>query len=449
MSLTKKVIQEMGMDIGGHPDHIEPTRKRHIERGTHPYAQNPAWPKEPGEGSWPGGDSHLKPGGRVRSFAELAASDQYSTIMKAVAEYLGRAPRTQQEVMQVMMRYQQGAMLAMQIEAEHTQELEQLAVQAVLNVPEYKLAKEAVDAGQLKIEAHLGKPDTSDINLEPEEEPEEFQVPEIKQEIDAEMHKRRFMNVMTQGAAVSQNYLFKSVAPDLERIDTQLPRIYGQIMSGAEMAYWVLPEEMQKAAMGGGEGAAGKARFEMNEDGTCTVHATGLIWPVLVQEIVKGLMEFIAYDEDADPETRKQVSGQTDNLSNELWDINLGPAVWRQFMRQVGDEKELMPYVHRALGALSAEQFSTIAHAIMQGRPEGKKFIQDTIAQARQDSDEGGAEGGDEGGFEAPKGWSPDEPDEGPSTPTAPEPPEKPTQGNDEDDWWMKESQSPIIKKFK
>lgn len=448
MSLTKRVIQEMGMDLGGHPDHIDRTRKQHIERGTHPYAQNPAWPKEPGEGSWPGGDSHLRPGGRIRSFAELAASDQYSTIMKAVTEYLGRAPRTQQEVMQVMMRYQQGVQFAMQIESEHKQELEQLAVKAVLDLPEYKYVKVAVEAGTLIISAKLEQPEAGDFRVEPEEEPEEFQVPEIKTEIDAEMHKRRFLNVMMQGAAINQNYLFKNVERELAEIDTQLPRLYGQIMSGADLAYWVFPEEMQQSAMGSGEGegAAGKERLEFTDDQKCIVHATAVMWPVLVQEIVKGIMEYAAYDEDADPTVRKQVQGQVDTLSNETWDIRLGPAVWRQFVRQIGDDKEVTALVYRYLSELSPGDFSAHAHAIMQGTPEGKRFMQNLIAKAKEAAGDEG-EAGEEGGFEPPQGWSPDAP-EGPAEPTAPEPPEKPNKGNEEDDWWMRESQSPIVKKL-
>lgn len=379
------------IDTGGYPDFIDRGRRGKIEQGTHPYADNPAWPKEPGEGSWPGGDdNHVKAGGKIKSYADLVASDQYSTIAKRLARYLGHNP-SQQELMRLMMGMMGSVEQAVGIEQGHEEELQQAAIELVLSLPEFEQAREAYEAGELRIVATLRPEiDVSQTPLdapEPDEEQQsQLNVDQIAKELKAEQFKRRMVNLMMQGAAVNKNFAFQLADEKLNEINPELMKLYGIIMATGEIAYWILPEEMQRAMMGSGQGAAGKAGLKF-EDGVAVIYAEAMLFPVLVQEIVKGMMEYIAYDPDEDAETRHFTQQQTDTLGNEPWDIKFGPAVWRQILRMVGnDDQRWTPQVYQHLIQLSPDEFSQTFQEILKGSPTGRKFIQDLLAQVKAEA---------------------------------------------------------------
>jgi hypothetical protein len=388
------------MNLGQTPDYIDPERRNKIEKGTHPYAKNPAFPKEPGEYSWPADpESHLKKGS-VKSFAELLASDQYPAIVKKMSHYLGYTP-TRQQVMRVLMGTQQAVAQVMSYEESHKEDLELLAVETVLSLPQFEQAKDAVMDGHLVIDAKL----VSDVQMQTPVDPPEsdVEVPEIKAELDAEADKRRMMNMMTQGAAVGSHYAFELADEALTKIDPNLKKLYGTIMSTAEFAYWAMPERVQRAMSASGDGAAGKAKIEQNGD-QVIIHVEGLIFPVLIQEIVKGLMEYIAYDPEEEPEVHNYSREQTDTLGNEIWDVKFGPAVWRRVLDTIGHENQRwMPQVYQHLQSLPPGEFSQVVHGILQSDPKMRQWMADLIAQIKSENEEPptGSEGGPS--FEPPE----------------------------------------------
>jgi hypothetical protein len=363
-SKAKAILTEAPIDYGGTPDYIHPEKKRRIERGGHPY----------GEG-FP---------------SELAASEAYPEIVRKVERYTGQRLRSPRDVQQVLMQMQQAVMTAMRIEQGHEQELAQAAVDLVLDLPEFRGAREAVERGDLRIEAEL----TSDINLQRaslEAEPDdpentELQVPEIVQELGSEVTKRRFINAMIQGNAINKNFAYHLAADKLREVDPRLLDLYGTMMSVGEFAYWIFPDEQLKQFMGGGQ-AAGAAHIETGQDGVPVIRAQARVFPVLVQELTKALMEYLSHGEDEDPETRRYVHGKADTLDAEQWDIMLGPGMWRRFLRAIGEQNhDLIPYIYDHLVQLPAEEFRRVVNEIIKHSPEGQRYLQNLIAQIRQES---------------------------------------------------------------
>lgn len=432
-------LVEMALDLGGAQDWIDPEKKRKISRHQHPYAQNPAFPREPGPGSFPQGEGEPRPG-QIHSYAELVASDVYPKIVRKLQQALGgQLPRG--GPMQILQMLQGALMRAVEFEQGHEQELEQAAIRIVLDLPEFKDAKSAYEEGHLKIVAQL-RPDVSleGTNIEPEapdeEQQAELEVAQVAQELDLEKEKRRMVNMMIQGAAVNKDHAYMQIEHELRRMNPQLVNTYALLMSGGELAYWVLPEERQKAMMGGGggEGAAGIEKLSFDEDGTPVITAQAVVFPVLIQELVKGLMEFYSYDDNADPSTQKYVHGQADTLGNELWDIKFGPAVWRQILRMIGNEnQEYMPYIYRHLLELPTTEFNQRMQQFLRGEPEGRQFIADLVGQIKAEH-EGGAQ------------QAPPEFGEPPAPGTGGEPGEPP-EGEDSADWWKKESKAETVVK--
>jgi len=418
-SLAKTILTEMALDIGDAPNWIDPEKRRKIEQGEHPYADNPAFPTEK-PARRPGAPFKDDPNRRdpTRSYSELVTSHVYPEIIRKVQQYTGRNPRqsSPQELMMLMMQAMQQAVRA---EGRHRPQLERAAVELVLGLPEFRDAREAVEAGDLRIEAHLLDPQAmmqqmqrrirgaeqqteiggeeeedappNQMQVEPEEEtPEEqaelgLNVPQIRGEYDAEAKKRKFINLMIQGAAINKNYAYHEIADQLRAIDPNILTTYGKLMSIAELMYWITPEDVFNDMQGSGQGGGGMEDMEVGEDDVVTIRASAMVFPVLIQELVKGLYEFLSHNEDDPEDVRKYAYSKGDTLGNEQWDIMKGPGIWRHLNHLVNQANagELMGKIYRALVTLPTGEFNRLMQEILRETPEGRRYIQQLVASIR------------------------------------------------------------------
>jgi len=418
-SLAKSLLTEMALDLGDTPDWIDPNKRRKIERGEHPYAQNPAWPtgKPPRRPGAPYREDPNRPD-PTRSYGELVTSHVYPEIVRKVQQYTGQDPR-RMNPQQLMMQMMQAMQHATRAEARHRPQLEQAAVEIVLGLPEFRDAREAVEAGDLRIEAHLLDPAAmqnlmrqrirgaeaeaeqgeeegpEQMQVEPGEETEEeraelgLDVPEIRTEYDAEAQKRRFVNLLIQGAAINKNYAYHQIADQLRQIDPNILTTYGKLMSIAELAYWIMPEELLNQMMGEGAGGGGMEEVVPEDDGTYTVRASAMVFPVLIQEIAKGLYEFLSHNEDEPPDVRKYAYAKGDTLAGEQWDIMKGPGVWRHLNHLVNQANagELMGKIYRHLVTLPTGEFNELMQEILRETPRGRQYIQQLAQDIRAEEE--------------------------------------------------------------
>lgn len=467
MSLAKKILTEMPLDLGDAPDWIDPQKRRKIERGGHPYSDNPAFPSEkparrPGS-PFKADQNRPDP---TRSYGELVASDVYPEIMRKVHQYTGRDPR-QSNPQQLMMQMMQAMQQAVQAESEHREELQQAAIDVVLSLPEFRDAREAVTAGELRIVAQLLDPrammqkmqqriqgaaeeapdedeeeaperparpqqrPNDQMQVEPGEETDDeraelgLDVPEVRTEYDAEAKKRRFINLLIQGAAINKNYAYHQIADRLREIDPNILTTYGKLMSIGELMYWVAPEEMFNAMQASGQGGGGmeevtfepldpdltppthdegggdsggeeppeftpeEAGQEEQPTGVWTVRASALVFPVLIQELAKGLYEFLSHNEDDPDDVRQYAYNKSDTLSGEQWDIMQGPGVWRHLNHIVNQANatELMGKIYRHLVTLPTQQFNTMMQEILKETPRGRQYITQLVAEIRAEEE--------------------------------------------------------------
>lgn len=414
--LAKRILTEMALDLGDAPDWIDPQKKRKIQQGQHPYADNPAFPSEkpPRRAGAPYKDDPNR-ADPTRSYSELITSHVYPEIIRKVQQYTGQNPRQMnpQQLTGVMMQAMQQAVRA---EANHRPELEQAAVEIVLGLPEFRDAREAIEAGDLKIEAHLldpqammrqmqqriqgaaeeegeeeAEPEGEQMQVEPGEESEEeraelgLDVPEIATEYDAEAKKRRFVNLLIQGAAINKNYAYHQIADQLRAIDPNILTTYGKLMSIAELMYWMAPEDVFNQMQGSGQGGGGMEEVTPEEDGTYTIRAYAMVFPVLIQELAKGLYEFLSHNEDEPEDVRKYAYNKGDTLGGEQWDIMKGPGVWRHLNHLVNQANagELMGKIYRHLVTLPTDTFNELMQEILRETPRGREYIQQIANEIR------------------------------------------------------------------
>jgi hypothetical protein len=304
----------------------------------------------------------------------------------------------------------------MRIEAAHRDELIELAKEASLDDAE-------VPEGRYQIDASLGMPDTGNFRMEPEDDEDEeeedeeklqfpsFDLDELTDEeiLELEKHKRNIINALIQGAAKKGHYLFQK--PDVKsRLDAIDPSLYGDylgIMAINDFMYFSM-EQMIEQMSQTGQGVAGKVELgdaddEEGEEGEeqpdTKIIATGLIFPILCHEIIKGLEEAKGRAGlPSDPGMREKVLGQTDVLSNEPMQLRIGPEIVEKIRFALPDDvfepqyKGLINFFHVLLYQIEAKEFlEIIGNAISEDSSKvgkAKKRFEEIVRDAKQMQEE-------------------------------------------------------------
>jgi hypothetical protein len=223
-----------------------------------------------------------------------------------------------------------------QDEAPYKAELEKLAVDMV------KKMYPVIDEFGIEVEATLG-----DDQLPPSEEGEEMDFPSIDLPstdiMNDEIAKRRLINAITQGASI-RGALDKPFVDFLNEVPENLLDSYSETLSGIENSVDKYGETLKKVfgvfhdeqalamflAMlaGGGEQKGGTAEAEYNEEeGKLKIKATGLIFPFLVHEIIKGLYEIVSLQGFTKNKKTNQAVADADKLEYEPEDSAFGPHI--------------------------------------------------------------------------------------------------------------------------
>jgi hypothetical protein len=374
----KKKFNEQ-IDYGDRPERMDPNLERKLGSPENLYAKNPA----------------LK--GGVEDVQKLV-SKRFQKVAQKLSQVTGiedlSSKQVQQMVFQEMMRKVPNIM---SIEARHRDELIQLAIEASLDESE-------TPEGQYQIEANLGMPDASNFRFEPEDEEEEeeendqpqipsFDIEDLTDEeiLELEKHKRNIINAIIQGAAKKGHYLFQK--PEIKsRLDAINPSLYNDylgIMAINDFMYFSM-EQMIEMMSQTGQGVAGKVELgdaDEDEDGEggedqpdTKIMATGLIFPILCHEIIKGLEEAKGrHGYPKDPKLANKVLSQTDTLSNEPMQLRIGPEIVERIRFALPDEifdpsnKGLINWFHILLYQIEAQEFlDVIGNAISDDKSKVK-----------------------------------------------------------------------------
>ena len=365
--MAKKIKEQL--DYGNRPERMDPNLERKLASPENLYAQNPAMRKGTED-------------------VQRLISNRFQKVAEKLSEVTGienlSSQQTQGMVYQEMMRKLPSIM---RIEAQHKEELEQLAIQASLEETE-------VPADWFKIEALLNRQpiNTGDFRMKPEkdkEEKEEDESPEIpsfdvedltdEEVLELEKHKRNIINAIVQGAAKRGHYVFQKpdIKARLDEINPSLYRDYLGIMAINDFLYFTM-EQMIEMMSQTGQGVAGKVKLQDNDDDEeeggededkpdTKIVAEGMIFPILCHEIIKGIEEGKGrYGLPKDMELRKKVQGQVDILSNEPMQLRIGPEIVEKIRYALPDElvddsnKGLIPWFHILLYQIPAEEFLKI-----------------------------------------------------------------------------------------
>jgi hypothetical protein len=377
LSLIESNIKEMAMDFDT-PDRPDQGLQDKLAQGDTPLKKVPL----PTTGQEPD-----------KNFQEVLASERYRQVVSNLRRYLGDNAPVQQGmggVMQLQRTLINAHNTVVQIESNHREELEQLAIELVMKemgIPEGAIEYDAKIVG-------MGEVDMDDFNHDEDNEENSEQV-EIENEIeifnelqglDLEKAKRRMINAIIQGASKKGHYMFHLVPERLQQITGQenILNLYGTLMSINDLTYWQISDDLIK---GLGNSAAGKESAEGPEEdgGPGKVIARGINFPVLVHELIKGTLELFAL-QGRPEEGFEDVESSEDTLEKEMWDLRLGPAIWDRVRSQfpedvLTDENkvELQNYLLVEIFKLPAKKFLVFMKEVLSGSPRGKRMMNELM----------------------------------------------------------------------
>jgi hypothetical protein len=270
------------------------------------------------------------------TFLKDISSSRFQYLLKLLERYSHIRVRTVSDIAQGMMALLQDIQ---RTESEYIPALEDLAISIVKDL--YGIEDEIeFDA---KIERVVNNDSTGGKikNLSsPEVNVEEQLTTNI--DLSLESAKRRFINGLIQGAAINSLHAFHLVKRMLDRIDPSLTDKYALFSIFTELGYWVTPplvlppnseDESDIPAPVGG-----MVRVDLSGE-VPKIIARAVNFPILVQELVKGVMELISmHGLPEDEKLRNEVLSQADSLEDESWDIRFGPEIWKKILTSIDGE---------------------------------------------------------------------------------------------------------------
>jgi hypothetical protein len=361
-SSIKKILNESVVYPDNLAERMHPQLEEDLRNQTHSLGKHPALPE-----------------GDESSFEQKIMGKRFAEVAKRYKRAFDVDQIDHSQLVREMMPLVHDTM---NCEKKHKKELEKLAEQMIRD--EFDMSEDVVE-----IIAEL----TDNISLEgtiKNQKPMPVEGMEFDSHDDMvnandEVYKRRFLNAMTQGAAKKCNHMFHMVDDKLLDMDPRLPNRYNKLMSAADYMYYVIPN-MDDSVNGG----VVRVEFPSKKNPKAKIIAQAMVFPVLIHELVKGVMELLSAN--GLPKNSKLanfVINKADFLAAEPWDMRLGPGLWEQFTSAIDAEDfNLKHHVYSELAKLPAKEFYSQMREIMAGTKKGKKIVKDILEQTKREIQE-------------------------------------------------------------
>lgn len=262
------------------------------------------------------------------------------------------------------------------IESKYKKELEDIAIELIKN--EYDITDDDIE-----IHAELtNKIDLNNVQKNPSPiiiDDMNFENHDSLINANKEVYKRRFINCLTQGASKKGHNMFHLIDDKLTKLNPTLLNKYAKIMAIADYGFLINDTSSAKTA-------GGKVEVSFENDKPI-IYAQALTFPVLIHELVKGVMEILSANGlPSDEKLTEYVLGKADYLNAEHWDMILGPSLWERFTDCIDPEHfDIKHHIYSDLISLPVDEFNSVMREIMLGSNEGKSKIREIVKDIEND----------------------------------------------------------------
>lgn len=347
---------------------------------------------------------------RGQRYMEVLMSTQLDTLVAKLEKLTGVKAHDEQTVTRLVMA---AFGKISQLERGHEKQLADAAISVILDLPEYKMIKDLVDAGHIKIDAQIKTPDLTGAMREWEQQKEQEEkqndVPQndlseiesqdldlIQELISDDKAKRQFIDYVTQGAAVNAWDVYHLASDVIRAINPQLMELYPAFTAGVHSLYFIRGL-MDVSGMTGG--AVGMSGVDDDGEGAYVIKAHGVNFVVVLHELIKGIYDFIGLH---GPEDREGT------INDEVYHLTGGGPLAAKFRQNLlgmldGNVEMLLPVITKIY---SADTSNEEVRDILNNTPNAKRHVQRLAAEYQQALD---AHHNHDNESEYDSGWSPDD----------------------------------------
>lgn len=191
-----------------------------------------------------------------------------------------------------------------------------------------------------------------------------------------EVYKRRLIDALITGAAMNYSKIKKEYIGDLYEMNPKLPKLYRDIIKIMNYLMFVKNDigisDDDKKQIGVVNVLIG------NDTKRTEIKAEGTIFPVLLMESIKGMMEaFAAHGLPKNKKEASYVMSKADFLAAEPWDMRMGPILWEYFEEAMQEpDIKFVPNIFVEIISLPLNEFNNLMKEIFARTSKSKKVFE-------------------------------------------------------------------------
>ena len=236
---------------------------------------------------------------------------------------------------------------------------------------------------------------SSSIKLDPADGDEFIEYEDVldAESIKDEVYKRRLIDAMSMGAGMKISSNIKDYMKEIYEINPTLIDLYRKILALNDYLLFTKEDigmtEEDKHQLGTVEVVLGQVEESPK------ILAQGVIFPILLSEAVRGLMElFASHGLPQEFEKAQSVLSKSDYLKAEPWDMRIGSALWEIVSDSFGDgvKTDLIPYLYKRISQLPVKKFNFFMREVLAKTRKGKRMMAKIAEKAQYEKEYSGFE---------------------------------------------------------
>lgn len=150
-----------------------------------------------------------------------------------------------------------------------------------------------------------------------------------------EIYKRRMLDALITGASMYYTNNIGAYVKEIFNINSELPSLYKKALDYNNILMFYEKDTFNDRRSTDG----GKVEVLISsKDNMPLINAEGLLFPILVEETIKGILELaISHGLPENREKAQYIIGKSDFKLAELWDMRLGFCLWKLIAEEMQD----------------------------------------------------------------------------------------------------------------
>ena len=236
---------------------------------------------------------------------------------------------------------------------------------------------------------------SSSIKLDPADGDEFIEYEDVldAESIKDEVYKRRLIDAISMGAGMKISSNIKDYMKEIYEINPTLIDLYRKILALNDYLLFTKEDigmtEEDKHQFGTVEVVLGQVEESPK------ILAQGVIFPILLSESVRGLMElFASHGLPQEFEKAQSVLSKSDYLKAEPWDMRIGPALWEIISDSFGNDvkTDLIPYLYKRISQLPVKKFNFFMREVLAKTRKGKRMMAKIAEKSQYEKEYSGFE---------------------------------------------------------